>query len=442
MSKLTALVLAALICALARPAQAEVRSFRKQVTQVMGSAMSEDDARTTAIALAKREALEEAGTYLESISVVRNANLERDEILALSSGVLSTEVINEQPFLENGVFGIRVVAEVQVDTAVLDKRIQKQLADRQGLAQLKAAQQREAELLAKIQSLQAENALLTKGKTSPEKADALKAGFNDAATRLTAKDWYLRAWALWDGNKYTRPEIAENYLNKAIILDSNFAYAYNNRGIAKMDLRRYEDAIGDFDDALRLKPNDAHAFNNRGIAYRELHQFKRAVSDFDEALRLDSSYAPAYNNRGLAYGGLGNFQQAIAEFDHALRLNPNYAAAYFNRGLTLSVLQKFNQAVSDFSQSLRLEPNDAAAFASRGRAYAEMQQFDLAMADYDDALRLNPRLAPVYELRGISNEQMGHPEAAYRDWRKACDLGIQSRCAWLAQHPGPSGQHN
>ena len=149
-----------LICLCAASAQADVRTFRKEIKQVMGSALSQQDARTIAIAQAKRDALEQAGTYLESFSVVRNASLERDDILALSAGVLKAEIVQEQPFLEGGVFGIIVVAQVQVDPSVLDERIVKLLADRQGLAQLKAADKRQQELLAKIAALEAENAKL------------------------------------------------------------------------------------------------------------------------------------------------------------------------------------------------------------------------------------------------------------------------------------------
>ncbi|MCH7478089.1 MAG: hypothetical protein IIA14_08305, partial [SAR324 cluster bacterium] len=85
---------------LAPQPSAETKTIRIEVRQVFGGSQSPDDARVAAIARAKREALEEAGTYLESLTVVRNAQVKKDEILALASGVLQTQIVTEEPFVE------------------------------------------------------------------------------------------------------------------------------------------------------------------------------------------------------------------------------------------------------------------------------------------------------------------------------------------------------
>ena len=55
--------------------------------------------------------------------------------------------------------------------------------------------------------------------------------------------------------------------------------AYNNRGIAKDELKQHKEAIADFDKAIELKPEDAQAYYNRGLAYRELGKKKEADAD-------------------------------------------------------------------------------------------------------------------------------------------------------------------
>ena len=50
-------------------AQAEIKSFVYTVKQTFGGSESPDDARIAAIAKAKREVLEIAGTYLESLFI-------------------------------------------------------------------------------------------------------------------------------------------------------------------------------------------------------------------------------------------------------------------------------------------------------------------------------------------------------------------------------------
>ena len=50
----------------------EILTIRHSVKQTFGGGQSPDDARISAMAKAKREALEKAGTYIESLTVVQN----------------------------------------------------------------------------------------------------------------------------------------------------------------------------------------------------------------------------------------------------------------------------------------------------------------------------------------------------------------------------------
>ena len=74
-----------------------------------------------------------------------------------------------------------------------------------------------------------------------------------------------------------------------------------NQGNKLAEQGRYEQAIEDYDQAIRLNPEDADAYYNRGIVYYELGQLERAIEDYDEAIRLNPEYTKAYYNRGIVY---------------------------------------------------------------------------------------------------------------------------------------------
>jgi tetratricopeptide (TPR) repeat protein len=57
----------------------------------------------------------------------------------------------------------------------------------------------------------------------------------------------------------------------------------------------------------------SHAFNNRGFAYADLKQFEKAIQDYNQAIELDPEYTYAFNNRGLAYADLKQFEKAIQD---------------------------------------------------------------------------------------------------------------------------------
>ncbi len=73
------------------------------------------------------------------------------------------------------------------------------------------------------------------------------------------------------------------------------------RGNAYFDKRQYDQAIQDYDRAIKLKPSYVNAFINRGRAYRYKRQYDRAIEDFSQAIKLNPKNAQALSNRGNAY---------------------------------------------------------------------------------------------------------------------------------------------
>jgi hypothetical protein len=103
----------------------EIQTITHTVKQSFGGSQSPDDARISAVAKAKREALEKAGTYIESITVVKDLQVDKDEILALAAGVLKAEVVSQKNYASDDAFGIDVVVKVVVDTSILEERVKK-----------------------------------------------------------------------------------------------------------------------------------------------------------------------------------------------------------------------------------------------------------------------------------------------------------------------------
>ena len=133
-------------------------------------------------------------------------------------------------------------------------------------------------------------------------------------------DWGARAMELWQDVKYTNPDQAKNYWDRAIADNPKQAEAYNNRGLAFYNLKRYQQAIEDFSQALRIKPQYAEALNNRGNAYYEMDQYEKAEADFNQSLQLKPNYAKAHLNRGLVYFQMQKMGQSCDDFRKACDL--------------------------------------------------------------------------------------------------------------------------
>ena len=48
--------------------------------------------------------------------------------------------------------------------------------------------------------------------------------------------------------------------------------------------------------------------------YGELKKYERAIQDYDQAIELHPDYVNAHNNRGFAYQALGKTVEAEADF--------------------------------------------------------------------------------------------------------------------------------
>ena len=76
--------------------------------------------------------------------------------------------------------------------------------------------------------------------------------------------------------RYSDFQKAEETLTKAIKYDKHNFEAYYYRGCAKVNARRYNEAIADFEKAIELKPDYADAYFNLGRTYVLLNNENKA----------------------------------------------------------------------------------------------------------------------------------------------------------------------
>ena len=88
---------------------------------------------------------------------------------------------------------------------------------------------------------------------------------------------------------------------------SDYAEAYSNRGAVKDTLGRHDDALADYDEAIRLKPDLAEAYGNRGNAKNALGLKDEARKDFETTLEL----ARNANNAGV----MAQAKQSLRDLD-------------------------------------------------------------------------------------------------------------------------------
>ena len=139
----------------------------------------------------------------------------------------------------------------------------------------------------------------------------------------------------------------QDYTN-AIIVNPNFAGAYNARGMANRKKRDFHAALQDYNIALSLHNNLAATYNNRGVIYMEIRQIEAALNDFDKALSIEPNNSYGYCNRAVAYNYMRDFNKSISESTLAVEINPQLPEAYVVRGIAKVQMGAVSAADLDF----------------------------------------------------------------------------------------------
>ena len=129
---------------------AEIKVFEKEESAVVGQDQSQNQVEAMLWEQAKISALEEAGTYISTFTVVKNYQLQKDEVTAMAAGILSSKKVGFAVFepIDSGRHvKIKVKFRVDVDTSVLDRRVEDFMKE-------KGALKREEEAMKKVRELQ------------------------------------------------------------------------------------------------------------------------------------------------------------------------------------------------------------------------------------------------------------------------------------------------
>jgi tetratricopeptide (TPR) repeat protein len=129
--------------------------------------------------------------------------------------------------------------------------------------------------------------------------------------------------------------------------------------------RDYDHAIVDCNAAYKINTPSGNLLNHCGDAYRARgyeyvnQRDDDAISDFNEAIKLYAKDSVAYRGRGTAYLNKGYYDRAIADFDEAIRLGKGKGLVDFmHRGRAWEAKRDRSKAIEDYAKALALPVNE------------------------------------------------------------------------------------
>jgi tetratricopeptide (TPR) repeat protein len=135
----------------------------------------------------------------------------------------------------------------------------------------------------------------------------------------------------------------------------------------------WEEALNDFNEALRYLPEDVRTLARRGTTFILLQRFEKALTDLNRAIALDAKNAWANAVRGEAHRRLGRYDEALADLNRAIELDEKHSWALAMRGETYRQMGRHQEALNDFDRAIALDEKYSWAIARREETERQMK---------------------------------------------------------------------
>jgi Flp pilus assembly protein TadD len=170
------------------------------------------------------------------------------------------------------------------------------------------------------------------------------------------------------------PEKAVEHYQKAIELKPDYSEAYNSLGAHYAQHGSLQKAEENFKKALSnpayISPH--YAFYNLGRVYEKQGMTEEALKQYQQAVRLEPNYGVAHFRMGLALERLQRIDEARAAYGEAIRLNPSILEAQLRYGILSYNVGDIERAMASLSRVIKVSPYST--MASEARSYLDRMQ--------------------------------------------------------------------
>ena len=218
-------------------------------------------------------------------------------------------------------------------------------------------------------------------------------------TQPAAYEAYIRGRGYLQA--YEKPENIENAIsefNQALKIDPNYALAYAGLGNAYwMEFRRLDKgnelvskASSNCEKALSLNPELVEGRVCLGNVLNGQGQYEKAVEEFKRAVESNGQSDDALRGLAEAYTNLGNFAAAEATYKKAVAMRPNYWGVYSWLGLFYYTQARYPDAVAMFLKATQLAPDNYQGYSTLGGVYITEGRYQDAIAAFQRSIQLRP----------------------------------------------------
>ncbi|MGA2232080.1 MAG: tetratricopeptide repeat protein [Tepidisphaeraceae bacterium] len=147
-------------------------------------------------------------------------------------------------------------------------------------------------------------------------------------------------------------------------------------------------AVIQYNEALKLKPDYLAALYRLGVVYAELKEYPQATEIWGRYIGATGEAATAFGDLGFCEELAGDAPKAEAAYKKGIEKDPKNVTCRVNYGLMLARAGKIDAATEQW----RFVLSEAEIHYNLGGLYAQQGHKDQARAEFSKALELDPKL--------------------------------------------------
>ena len=165
---------------------------------------------------------------------------------------------------------------------------------------------------------------------------------------------------------------------------------HNIYAVILFQLKRYDDAILQWQNAIKLKPDYHFGYNNLGNAFLLKNDLNQALLNYEEAIKINPDYHEAIYNKANIFLKLKDFSNALKYYDKVLSLKNDYFPAHQGKAIVYKKIEKFDEAINQWEKVISLNPDNENAYVQKGDILFDKNMLKDALNDYEKAYSINP----------------------------------------------------
>jgi protein O-mannosyl-transferase len=179
-------------------------------------------------------------------------------------------------------------------------------------------------------------------------------------------------------------------MRRSLALTGDSAFARVLLGDALYVQSRTEEALVEFEHAVRLSPDDPENYFRLGWVLQDLKRYDEAADQFRASLAVDEKISSTHNRLGWILWWQHQYAEAAREFDRAIELDDTNVGAYLNRAGLSRALGNFRRSIADCQCGLVAKPHSTDCRRLMAFNLRDLGQLDEAVDQLQNVLTLDP----------------------------------------------------